>query len=362
MSVINIDDFLRDISDAEPSGPDLEYDPAFMELEQEAQGKPEVQYGDTIQPAVPPEWKTVKKMAIELLGRSHDLRVAVVLSRALMALNGMAGFADGLHLIRRYIEERWETMHPMLDVEDNNDPMFRINSLTGLIDLPTTIRELKDTPIIILPGLGPLTIKGLEIANGELSVPEDQPKLSMTSVDAAMLDADDERVQHALAGVTLAWESAVAIENGLGQKVGSSQALNMTPLVKNLKRAYDFVRERVARRNGDAAPADAATDAADGGAGGAVAGAAAGGAVAARPQAISGEIGTRDDVLRMLDKICTYYERFEPSSPVPLILQRAKRLVTKNFFEIMEDLAPDGINQVTVVTGYSPPQPEEDSY
>jgi type VI secretion system protein ImpA len=36
---------------------------------------------------------------------------------------------------------------------------------------------------------------------------------------------------------------------------------------------------------------------------------------------------------------------------VPLLLERARRLVPKNFFEIMEDLAPEGIAQLTVISG-----------
>ena len=33
---------------------------------------PEVQYGDTIVPAVPPEWKHVKKQALDLLEHTRD--------------------------------------------------------------------------------------------------------------------------------------------------------------------------------------------------------------------------------------------------------------------------------------------------
>ena len=64
-----------------------------------------------------------------------------------------------------------------------------------------------------------------------------------------------------------------------------------------------------------------------------------------------GEPRSREDVVRALDGICAYYARNEPSSPVPLLLERAKRLVPKNFFEIMEDLAPDGMAQLTAVSG-----------
>ena len=48
-----------------------------------------------------------------------------------------------------------------------------------------------------------------------------------------------------------------------------------------------------------------------------------------------------------------YYERHEPSSPVPLLLKRAKRLVAKDFMEILRDLAPDGVDQAERISGPS---------
>ena len=36
----------------------------------------------------------------------------------------------------------------------------------------------------------------------------------------------------------------------------------------------------------------------------------------------------------------------EPSSPVPLLLQRAKRLFAKDFLEILRDLTPGGVDFV----------------
>lgn len=66
---------------------------------------------------------------------------------------------------------------------------------------------------------------------------------------------------------------------------------------------------------------------------------------------MSGEIKNNEDVIRMLDKICDYYAKYEPSSPLPLLLQRAKRLVRKDFLEILKDIAPDGLTQAGRVTG-----------
>jgi type VI secretion system protein ImpA len=66
---------------------------------------------------------------------------------------------------------------------------------------------------------------------------------------------------------------------------------------------------------------------------------------------MSGAINSRADVIRVLDKICDYYSVHEPSSPIPLLLRRAQRLVEKTFLEILEDMVPDGVNQAKIVSG-----------
>ncbi|MES9860390.1 MAG: hypothetical protein ABW138_06030, partial [Candidatus Thiodiazotropha sp. 4PDIVS1] len=55
-----------------------------------------------------------------------------------------------------------------------------------------------------------------------------------------------------------------------------------------------------------------------------------------------GTISSRDDVIKTLERITQYYEKNEPSSPIPLLLDRAKRLVKMDFYEIVQDLAPGG--------------------
>ena len=65
----------------------------------------------------------------------------------------------------------------------------------------------------------------------------------------------------------------------------------------------------------------------------------------------SGTIRGREDVVRALDRICEYYAQYEPSSPLPLILQRCRRLVSSSFLEIVRDLAPDALAQVQAITG-----------
>jgi type VI secretion system protein ImpA len=69
--------------------------------------------------------------------------------------------------------------------------------------------------------------------------------------------------------------------------------------------------------------------------------------------AAPGQIRSRDDVVRALERIARYYEVHEPSSPVPLLMERAKRLVHADFVELVKDLAPAGLPQVESIRGPS---------
>jgi type VI secretion system protein ImpA len=72
---------------------------------------------------------------------------------------------------------------------------------------------------------------------------------------------------------------------------------------------------------------------------------------AGRALSSDGEVRSREDVVKLLHKVCQYYDRAEPSSPVPLILKRAIRLTGMDFMEIINDLTPDAISQIRTVTG-----------
>jgi type VI secretion system protein ImpA len=346
MSIVDVDVLLEDLEEAAPCGPNLEYDPAFLELEQSALGKPEVQYGDTIVPAVPPEWKQVKKQSLDLLARTHDLRVAMPLVRALLALHALPGFADGMRLLERLVAERWDGVHPELDPDDDNDPTLRINSLAQLTDPSTILRDLRETAFVMLPGLGPLTLRVLEQAHGEAPVPDGQTALAPASIDASLADVSIDAMQAATDAVNGALASAVNLEAALVRHVGSTQALSLGPLTRQLRRMADLLASRAPAAQEDAADAPLDAD------GSAVQGAAA----APRAASITGDVASRDDVIRMIDKILAYYQRYEPSSPVPMLLERAKLLAPMSFMEVMENLAPDSMQQLNVIRG---PQPGE---
>jgi hypothetical protein len=92
MSVIDIEALLSEIAADAPCGEDLEYDPEFAEMEKLAQETPERQYGDTIIPAEPPDWRGVKKSSLSAAGAHPGLAGSGLSGPRLVAHRRSAGF------------------------------------------------------------------------------------------------------------------------------------------------------------------------------------------------------------------------------------------------------------------------------
>src|SRR6266436_5314316 len=122
------EELLRPISEEAPCGVDLSYDVRLQELETLARGKPETQFSA----AEPPDWKQIRASCLELFEQSKDLRVALVLTVALLELEGIAGFREGVALMKGLLGSYWANVHPQLDPADNNDPLQRMNIVASL--------------------------------------------------------------------------------------------------------------------------------------------------------------------------------------------------------------------------------------
>lgn len=335
--MIDLTTLLTPVSENGPCGPNLEYDPSFGELERAAQGTPEREMGGSIIPAVAPDWDEVYERAVELLGRTKDLRVAVPLLHAALRREGLPAFAAGLALIHRLLGDYWDSLHPELDKDDNDDPTLRLNSLLPLNDRAQVVASLARCPLVRSRAMGVVTLRGVRIAAGEATpADEDGPEpLGQAQIEAAFLDADLEELEANAAAARQAVEALKELNSLLAERAGFA-APDLGALGAELKSIDAVLGEHLRRRKGDGA---GTADGQPGNAGGAQA------AVAA------GDIRNRDDVLRLLDRICDYFDRNEPSSPVPLLLRRAQRLVAKDFMEILRDLTPDGVAQAQLIGG-----------
>jgi type VI secretion system protein ImpA len=337
----DLESLLTPLADEAPSGPDLEYDADFQTLERTATPKAERAIGDSVKTAEEPDWDKVSSLGEALLGRSRDLRVAVHLTSAWTRMHGLAGWSDGLALIRGLLENLWDSVHPQLDAEDDNDPTARVNAVMPLVDMQGVLGYFRGAPFVQSPRLGRFSLRDLRIANGTLktSAEGDAASPSMTDIEACCLDCPEEQLLDAAQATTTAMEHARAIDAIFTDRIGTAGP-DLKPLLGEIYELKKFLDAEVAKR----APAGAADAPAD----------AEGGAPGAAPASgASGRIETAQDVIRRLDEICEYYTRREPSSPIPHLLRRAQRLVGMNFVDLMKELAPGGLSEFQIISGSS---------
>jgi type VI secretion system protein ImpA len=341
-----LDDLLKTHGDDAPSGPNLEYEPVFAEMEIAAQPGEERQMGDAVIEAEDPDYRTVAAKAREVLGLSHDLRAAVYLAQAELSTTGLGGFADVLGYIRYCLEEHWETCHPQLDAEDDDDPTMRVNAVLGLAGADTVIRALRRAPLTRSPAFGRFTLRDIEVAEGEIEPREGEASPDAASISAAVQDTPEE-MRAALADAAhRALDHAKAIDTVFQNRL-PGEGPELAPLLRTLGKIVGHV--------GAASASDEPGAEADDG--DAVAVAAAGVPQKGRG-GVPGRLESQSDVLAALDAITDYYARREPSSPVPLLMQRARRLVGADFLTIIDDMAPAGRDNVTLVGGITETESE----
>lgn len=330
---MDVTSLLNPRSDEMVSGENLEYETLFTDLELAAQPGEERQEGDKILPAEDPDWSDVRDKALGVLEVSHDLRAAVYFGQASLHSDGLVGLDNSVAYVVGCLSEHWETCHPQPD-EDDGDVTMRVNAIRGLAGSDQVIRSLRSAALTDSRMFGRITLRDMEIADGTVAAPSDSENLVDTgAISAALQDTDPETLAETL-------QAAKNIRDNVQQidAIFMERMPGEGPNLDLLSSSVSAIIKRLSDTVGDDT-AEAAEESADGGAP----------AGAAAP--ISGQVNSPADVTAALDKIIGYYHRSEPSSPVPILLERAKKLVGADFMAIMNDMAPRGLEDVNFIGG-----------
>ena len=330
MPEVQLDVLLSALGDDAPCGANLEYEPAFLEMERAAGAKREQEYGAMLQPAEEPKWAVVQEHSAELALRTRDLRVAVLLTRSAARVRDLPEAIRGLQLIHGLLERHWEHVHPQLDASEGNDSTARVNALLPLLHSDAGLRDLRSASLT--GQRGTVTLRDIELALGHVdplageSVPTEAGVLE--AVAAALQQSPGLGEQ-----LRLGYEAVQGLARCLEERLAISDTPDFTPLKKLMQLAAEAGRRAAASGNTSS---------------GLAAGIAAIGA-----SGHQGAIGSRADALRALDRVCEWIERNEPTNPAPLLIRRSQRLMTKTFLEIIRDLAPQGVTDIEKLAGTS---------
>ncbi len=291
---LDIQELLRPLTEAAPCGPDIRELREFESL-RDLSASEERQ-----------DWGRALPSALALAQQARDLRAWVWLARSALSAEGLAGLADGLELMATGLGRYWGQLPP-IDPEEA-DPGERYLGR-----------------LMALTALGGSSFQ---------STPADLRKRRDVYHLAAELDMVAARAGSS-AGMSVLLQRIEAALHEIEERFREGFGAGHDPQI-----GFELLREKLALFS--------ARDGKQGGSG-------SDGAAAASSVAATAAVGSRADVVRVLDLVLEYYENHEPASPVPLLVARAKRLVPMSFVEAMKDLAPAGMKELQAVAGSAEP-------
>ena len=303
-----------------------------------------------------PEWEELRSACLAALDKSRDLRPAVYLTAALLHTHGIPGFADGLRLLRGLLEQYWEPLFPPLD--EDGDAMERSSALFNLTNFHKVLKPLRNTPLVEDRAVGRFSLQDIEIAEGKVEAPEGYGReLPQVGVIQAVFQAVGQETSRELAAtIARAVEDLVAIEGLFREHCGPEQAPDLSRLKEQLQRIGVALRTYSPEGAGPATAATEAGEASDNPVSGSETSASQAVGAVPLPPAMGGEIRSRQEAVAAMEGIARYFRSHEPSSPIPLLMERAKRLVDMDFLSILRDVAPDAVAQGEKLRGDDKPE------
>ena len=284
----------------------------------------------------PPEWTAIRARALEALSKSKDIRLLAYLGTAMLRTDGLPAFTDTLKVASQWLQTYWAETYPLID----EDAILRRNALNYFADPMAVIDGLRRMPLVASRQHGTFSLRDLDIATGLMQPTDGDARPDERRIDAAFDEMPLEQLQALHASVTGGIEALKSIEATMAAEGGPEAQPGFEPLAAQMAKIDRVLRARVAARVGANAAMEPGVGELSSGNG--------------QPTAVAvGAIRSRQDAIRALDAVAEFFKANEPSSPVPLLIDRAKRLVSKSFLEVLADIAPDAMPQARSAGGLS---------
>jgi type VI secretion system protein ImpA len=368
---MNVAPFLLPLDAAAPSGIELRNEARFHALERmvEPAARERRRESDgTIRNTSEVDWQEVLTLASDLAGTGRDLRLLVIVARALSATEGIAGLASALGLLTQSVDTFWDTIHP--ELRDRPEPseaaLRRTNALRQIENEDAgPLGDLLMSAVLVPRGIGPILGEDLAAAGlTEFEALNEAPsglgeaekkKLSeahaarvnrVTAACRALAAEEPARAAELVAAVAAADAARRGLEATFNAKAGFAEGmgLRLGGLATFLARVRMTLERLAVVEGAPEAPGEPEADAAE-------PGAAPASPAATRAQALSGRITSRAEVEKALDMIIAFYEANEPSSPLPHLARRLRKMVPMNFVELMGEIAPSGLKEFRDLAG-----------
>ena len=301
----------------------------------EAPPDPEDREREAAKAKAPIEWDRIRRQALDGLAKSKDLRLLAYLGTALLRTDGLPAFASTLTSASQWIETYWPQVYPLLD---DGDAMARRNALNCFADPMAVVDRVWRLPLVASRQHGRFSLRDIDIASGQANPAADEARPDPRAIQEAFKELPTEELIALEQSVTGGIAALNSIDSRMRGEGGPEVAPDFAPLSTHFAKLHRVLKEQLATRvgvEGSAESVNGSMGPGQAGYGG-------------------GAIQSRQDAIRALDAVADFFKRTEPSSPIPLFVERAKRLVSKDFLEVLADIAPDAVSVARSAGGLKP--------
>lgn len=320
---MDVAELLEPVSDENPVGEDLSYDPERQEIETAFDTSISGDGGGEDET----DWRSIIRLIEGQSARTKDIWLAVYLCRAGVRSNQIDVTRGGAQLLAGLVERYWDNVHPQLDEYGFQGRKGPCESLARVAEF---LGPLQRVVLLRHPRLGEYNGRDFQRFS-EGGANED----GYGMFRAALEDVGSEGLRDIVDQLDGIRDGIRRTDAVLTANAGDETGTNFAATYE----ALEGLRKGVLSFSSDSEQA---------GEGGSAEGA--GAMVSAGPgapaAAFGGTIDSRESVLKALDAIIDYYHRREPGSPMPVLLKRARDWVPADFLTILEDIAPNGVDEV----------------
>jgi len=294
-------------------------------------GAVEGQRRDTEGPTGVAAWRKVEEIAYETFRETKHLELGWYFLLSQAHLRGLQGMADGIDVMAQLLSRYRDNLYP---AEADNDHEFR----------RTILDRLNDSVLIA-------AVDGVRITDGRGGTHHTLSEYRRSMLGEGL---DPKEIEQGYAETVKEkpgfYDQLGSACGGLRESISRLRSVvseafeSYEPPLASLEQRIRELEAVVSAFGGvplTASPAE--SDASNPGSAGNKASA----------QVMGAEsLSSREDVVKILSKLIQFYQRTEPTSPVPILLERASRVAMMDFKEIVREFNLSGSPSIQDVLGW----------
>lgn len=349
--IIDLTALLAPISAENPTGSDIRTDSSPNSKYQQikiarsaarAAERKSIHEGDTTE--ADEHWRKILNLAPDiLLSQSKDLEIVSWLTEALIRKHGFQGLRDSFELIHGLVESFWDNLYPMPDEDGMETRTSPLSGLNGEGAEGVLIAPIRKVPITQGDAPGPFSFWQYQQASDAQRAASDSIReskieklgFSLETIDRAVDVSSSEFFVDQIDDLTQCIDFCKKLNTLLDQHCGVNDAPSMRNILEVLEECRGVVMH-IAKHKlptpAEEPEVDASTAADDNNSSG---------SAPASAKVVKGAVNSREEALKQLLEISTFFRKTEPHSPLSYLLEKTVRWGNMSLNDLIVELIPD---------------------